>query len=135
MNEKEENQFFLNLFEFHRHLEQMRRSHWMCMFFLNCLRLSKIISLWIWSPHPLNNWLFHLDIKIEAFKGHFYPLQTLLFDCIEIVWIYRDKYNVDKVPLPLQEECQHKSCQQQASSSFYIPTTNRMQKFMSHIES
>lgn len=131
-----ENIISQSLLEFHHHLEQMTKSHvGHACFSYTARDYPKSFSFDIWGPHPLNDWLLHRDTKWEeAFKSHFDPLQTLPFDWGEAVGMNRDKYNVEKAPVPRQEECQHKSCRQQASSSFYTPA-NKMRKVMSHSDS
>lgn len=128
MNGKGENLFLKIYLNFTIILKRSQKSHFACACFSEIAwDYPKLFSFDIWGPHPLNDWLLHIDINKEAFKKQFYLLQTL-FDWVETVWINKDKHNVNKVPLPHQEEYQHKSCQQQASSYFCISKTNESAK-------
>ena len=93
-----------------------------------------VISFSIWYMGPSNfQWLtaIHRYKWSSLFKSLLTSYRHCCLTGVETVWINRSKHNMDRAPLPHQEECQRRSCQQQVSSFFCIPETSKMQKVMS----
>ena len=87
------------------------------------------------SPSPAPNpsqhqGLFQWIKWSSLFKSLLTSYRRCCLTGVETVWINRGKHNVDKVPLPHQEECQRRSCQQRVSSFSCIPATSTMQRVM-----